>query len=139
MSKTTVWFVVAGLVYLVIGAALGLVMGIRPEWAIWASAHGHLMALGFIGFTVFGVAYHILPRFAGQPLHSESLGHLHLWLANLGVIGMAVGFPGYAGTLLGQQTPVLRTVFMIGAILQLVGMYLFVYNLLRTLLPTIRK
>ncbi|HEY5190380.1 MAG TPA: hypothetical protein VII77_00240, partial [Candidatus Deferrimicrobium sp.] len=36
---------------------------------------------GFVMMVIFGIAYHILPRFAGKPLHSEGWAAAHFWLA----------------------------------------------------------
>jgi cbb3-type cytochrome oxidase subunit 1 len=88
----------------------------------------HANLLGFVSMMIFGVAYHVIPRFTGRPLHRPAAAALHLWVANAGLAGMVSGFilriyrwqPGMA--LLGT-----------GAVLSAAGAALFIYNIWRTL------
>lgn len=129
MSKTTLGFILAGLVYLVVGVTLGILFLVLPDLRPLRTVHAHLNLVGFMTFFVFGVAYHILPRFRGRPLYSESLAWLQFWLANVGLLGLMVlmgigafgGFPGLVA---------LMAAF--GAVLA-VSIYLFIYNMGRTL------
>lgn len=129
MSRTTLGFIFASMLYLLAGVTLGVLFYIVPETRVLRTVHGHLNLVGFVMFLIFGVAYHILPRFRGRPLHSERLAWGQLWLANIGLVGMLV-----LTTLGGYQDleglAVLQAGF--GAILAL-SIYLFVYNLWRTL------
>ena len=77
---------------------------------------------------VFAVAYHVLPRFSGRPLYSERLADTHVFLANIGLIGLIIAWPlsRYYWT-----TP-LRVLFTVAALCYAAGAYLFVYNILRT-------
>ncbi len=129
MSKTTLGFIFTGITYLVIGVTLGILFFIIPETRVLSTVHAHLNLVGFVTFTIFGVAYHILPRFRGRPLYSEKLAWWQFWLANIGLVGMLVllGWGAYAsfdGLQIGQA--------IFGATLAL-SIYLFIYNMLRTL------
>lgn len=129
MSKTTLGFIFAGITYLVIGVTLGVLFFIIPETRGLSTVHAHLNLVGFVTFIIFGIAYHILPRFRGRPLYSEKLAWWQFWLANIGLVGLLV-FLGLGAYVSFDGLGVLQAVF--GATLAL-SIYLFVYNMLRTL------
>ena len=124
-------FIRAAVLWLGVGVLLGLAMALWPYHAlVYRPAHMHANLLGFVSMMIFGVGYHVLPRFTGQPLHRRGLAALHLWLANLGLGGLVGGWllrglPALAGGsawLLGA-----------GALLSAAGAFLFIYNIWRTL------
>jgi cbb3-type cytochrome oxidase subunit 1 len=121
-------FIRASLLWLGAGVLLGLWMALDARWLGLRAAHMHANLLGFVSMMIFGVAYHVIPRFTGHPLHSRRLPAVHLWVANLGLGGMVAGFVlrlwhGAPGTaLLGA-----------GALLSASGAFLFIFNLWRTL------
>ncbi len=129
MSKTTLGFIFSGIAYLVIGVTLGVLFFIIPETRVLSTVHAHLNLVGFVTFTIFGIAYHILPRFRGRPLYSEKLAWGQFWLANVGLVGLLV-FLGLGVYVSFDGLRALQAVF--GATLA-VSIYLFVYNMLRTL------
>jgi cbb3-type cytochrome oxidase subunit 1 len=93
MSFETIWFIRAALIYLGVGVILGLTMAIQPNWMLYIKpAHAHINLLGFMAMFVYGVAYHVLPRFRGKQLYSHKLARYHLILANVGLVGMAPAF-----------------------------------------------
>ena len=130
MSKTTMGFLFTGLFYLLIGVTLGVLFYIFPGTFYRLTAvHTHLNLVGFVMFAIFGIGYHILPRFRGNPLHSESMAWVQFWMSNIGLVGllvlMAIGaYGGFDGIRIGQA--------IFGAILA-VSIYLFVYNMFITL------
>ena len=92
MSKITVGFIKCAMIYFVLAVMLGLHMaGGGPQYP-YLQVHTHFNLLGWMSMFIFGVAYHILPRFSGQPLWSDKLAQYHLYLANIGLIGMALGW-----------------------------------------------
>jgi cbb3-type cytochrome oxidase subunit 1 len=122
-------FIRSSLIWFGTGVLLGLGMAWWPaQHLAYRPAHMHANLLGFVSMMIFGVAYHVIPRFAGSPLRSRTLARAHLWIANLGLAGMVGGWilrvwvrtPG---------TVLLRT----GAGLSAVGAFLFIYNIWRTL------
>ena len=129
MSKTTLGFIFAGLAYLVIGVTLGILFFIIPETRGLKLVHTHLNLVGFITFIIFGIAYHILPRFRGNPLHSEKLAWWQFWLANVGLVGLLVSL-GLGAYTSFDGLRIVQAVF--GATLAL-SIYLFVYNMLKTM------
>ena len=129
MSKTTLGFIFTGITYLVIGVTLGVLFFILPETRGLRSVHAHLNLVGFVTFIIFGIAYHILPRFRGKPLYSEKLAWWQFWLANIGLVGLLI-FLSLGAYVSFDGLRALQAVF--GATLAL-SVYFFVYNMLRTL------
>jgi heme/copper-type cytochrome/quinol oxidase subunit 1 len=85
----------AGLVWLVIGVAIGIGMAWWPaEHLAYRPAHAHANVFGFVSMFIFGLAYHVLPRFVGKPL-SEGQARWamrQLWIQNAGLILMVAGW-----------------------------------------------
>ncbi len=129
MSKTTLGFIFTGLAYLLIGVTLGVLFFILPETRVLRPVHTHLNLVGFVTFLVFGIAYHVLPRFRGRPLYSEKLAWGQFWLANIGLVGLLV-FLGLGAYVSFDGLRALQAIF--GATLAL-SVYLFAYNMFRTL------
>ncbi len=128
MDRITVTFIKASLLYLLAGSTLGAMVLFWPAaTGIYRSIHAHLNVFGWLTMMVFGVSYHILPRFSGRPLYSQVLARVHLWLSNIGLIGLIIfwALAGYGVSFMSGA----RAVF--GALLA-VSIYLFVYNMWRT-------
>src|SRR3972149_6813713 len=92
MSSITVWFIRLAIIYFVLAIILGLHMSVAGPVYPWMPIHTHFNLLGWISMMIYGVAYHILPRFRGKQLFSDKLAFWQLWLANIGVVGMALGW-----------------------------------------------
>lgn len=121
-------FIRASLVWFSVGIVLGLGMAWWPaEHLVYQPAHAHAHLLGFVSMMIFGVAYHVIPRFAGSSLTSRRLAVAHLWLANLGLGGMVGGWilRGW----LGRGT----TLLAVGGALTAAGAFCFIYNIWTTL------
>lgn len=130
MSETTKNFIRASMIYLLLGSTLGVSFLVRPELTgIFRTVHVHLNLIGWVSMMIFGVGYHILPRFSGKPLYSEILASLHFWLINIGLIGMSLFIPlAYL-----QRASLFSFLIILSGVLELVAMYLFVYNLWQTM------
>jgi cbb3-type cytochrome oxidase subunit 1 len=128
MESFTTAFLRASLLWMVTGVSLGVAMAMHPAWAIYRTAHLHILLLGFVTMMISGVAYHVFPRFSATPLYSPRLARIHLVLANVGVGAMATGFvwrlhnPAPGGICLG-----------LGATASASGAYLLAWNLWKTL------
>jgi len=131
MSPTTIRFLKVGMAYFILGALLGTLLALpvtrdllyKSTGAQWRLAHTHLNLAGFVIMIIFGIAYHILPRFAGKQLHSESWAAAHFWIAALATAGMVIGFIVPAAALL----------LWIGSVAQFTGIVLGVVNLWLTI------
>jgi hypothetical protein len=124
-------FIRSSLVWLGVGVLLGLSMAWWPaDHLVYRPAHAHANLLGFVSMMIFGVAYHVIPRFAGAPLRSRPMAAVHVWLANLGLAGLVGGWiarvwVGALGT----------TLLHVGAGLSALGAFLFIFNIWSTLGP----
>lgn len=121
-------FLKASLSWLALGVSLGVAMAAHPLWTVYRLVHVHMLLLGFVTMMIYGVAYHVVPRFAGFPLHSRRAAVWHWWISNAGLALMATGFAirvhdASAGT----------TVLATGGALSALGAYIFVYLAWRTI------
>jgi len=131
MDKYAKAFVKASLVYLGIGAITGLITVVHPDTRfILTRVHTHLNLLGFVAMMVYGVGYHILPRFMGRPVYSHRLGNTQVWLANITLIGLSISWMLEAS--LGGVWHSLAILFGIG---QAVSIFLFIINLWMSMKP----
>jgi len=135
MSRTTIAFLIASLVYFAITALLGLLMAAHfsPLTARMAMTHVHFGLLGFFGMMVYGVGYHILPRFRGRPLRSERLAWVQFWLASISLLGLGALFP--FAVYRNPEWNLLKMLFVVFAAGQAISIFMFVHNMLFTLLP----
>lgn len=92
MSSVTVWFIRCAIIYFLVSIIMGLHMAVAGPVYPYMPIHVHFNLLGWMCMMIYGVGYHILPRFSGRPLWSERLSYLQLWLANIGLVGMAAGW-----------------------------------------------
>lgn len=121
-------FIRASLAWFGAGVLMGLGMAVRPSLIVIRPAHVHANLLGFVSMMIFGVAYHVIPRFTGAPLHSRTLALAHVWIANAGLALLVAGWivRGFGS---GLGTPLIH----IGAATSAASAALFIYNLWRTL------
>ena len=125
------WFVKAflksSLAWLGLGVTLGVAMAVHPAWAVYRTAHMHMNLLGFVTMMIFGVAYHVIPRFTGNALYSKRLAGLQWWGANIGLAmfaaGLAVRVHLAGGAILTAA----------GGVLAALSAYAFIYNIWRTI------
>jgi cbb3-type cytochrome oxidase subunit 1 len=93
MDKYAKAFVKASLIYLGIGTILGVFILFWPDLRFTVTrVHVHILLLGFMGMMIYGVGYHILPRFMGRPIYSHRLGNIQAWLANITLIGLSLSW-----------------------------------------------
>lgn len=122
-------FIRSSLIWLGVAGVLGLSMALWPgDHLVYRPAHAHAALVGFVSMMIFGVAYHVMPRFAGVPLKSRRMAALHLRIHNLGLGLMVTGWllrPTWfrPGSLSVQ----------IGGAVTAVGLAMFIYNLWKTL------
>ena len=120
-------FIKASVVWLALGILVGLAMAVHPTWTAYRAAHVHMMVVGFVTMMIFGVAYHVLPRFTGNPLHSRRAAGAHFWIANAGLALMVAGF-----ALRANASPLATALLGTGGSLAGAGAYIFAYLVWRT-------
>ena len=121
-------FVKASVAWLAAGVTLGVAMAVHPAWTIYRPAHAHLNLLGFVTMMICGVAYHVVPRFSGHPLHSRRLAAWHWWAANAGLLLMVAAF------LVRPHVPAAALPLLVaGGTLSALGAYAFAYGIWRTI------
>ncbi|HBQ21019.1 MAG TPA: hypothetical protein DD708_03680 [Deltaproteobacteria bacterium] len=132
MSPYSRLFVISSLLYLLVGALMGTVMASFPTWkTIIHFPHAHTMAIGWISMMIFGLAYHVIPRFASSPLVPDHYQRLHLWLANIGMMGM-ITVPLLQNIFYDSSLP-WNLLFFVFGLLQFLGILIFVKNMLLAL------
>ncbi len=127
MSSITVWFIRCAMIYFLLAILLGIMMTMTGPMYPWMPIHTHFNLLGWMSMMIFGVGYHILPRFSGKPLWSEKLATAQLWIANIGLIGMALGW------IVRSSETGSTTLLTLFAIVEAVSIVFFVLNMLLTI------
>jgi cytochrome c oxidase cbb3-type subunit 1 len=125
MSGITVWFIRCAMVYFLLAILLGIHMSLAGPQYPYMQIHAHFNLLGWMSMMVYGVGYHILPRFSGRPLWSERLSVWHLWLSNIGLVGMTAGW----AVRVPLGTP---AVLFASSVVEAVSVAFFVVNMLKT-------
>lgn len=121
-------FLKIAVVYLAIGAGLGLYMGITVQFTL-APVHAHLLLLGWASMALAGIVYHLYPAAA-----TTRLARIHFWLHNLALPVFMVGL----GMLLSGRQAAMPIV-AVGATTVLVGLILFASNVLLNVRPGIQR
>jgi cytochrome c oxidase cbb3-type subunit 1 len=135
MDKYAKAFVKASLIYLGIGVLMGIEMLIWPDVRFaQARVHVHLLLLGFMAMMIYGVGYHILPRFMGRPVYSHRLGNLQVWIANITLIGLSISW-----ILEASRGGIWHTLAILFGIGQAVAIFLFIINLWKSMIPVPQK
>ena len=119
----------------------------------WTIAHVHVGALGWNGFLTFGVLYWLIPKMWNTTLYSKKLAGTHFWIGTIGIVLYVIPmyWAGFTQSMMwksfteeGQlKFQFLETVThiipmywarSIGGTLYLIGVFVMVYNLRKTIL-----
>ncbi|MCL5024280.1 MAG: cbb3-type cytochrome c oxidase subunit I [Nitrospirae bacterium] len=123
-------FIGMSIIYLFIASLFGVAMLASPPMVSLKFVHSHLNLLGWVSMMIYGVGYHILPRFTGKPLKSPKLGEIQFWLANIGLIGMLFF---YVLESTNPETGVYKTLTVVFGLVEALSVFLFFYNMLATI------
>jgi cbb3-type cytochrome oxidase subunit 1 len=130
VDKFVKGFIVMSVVYLGISAVLGIIMLGNQNMLAMKFVHSHLNMLGWVSMMIFGVGYHILPRFMGRPVYSNRIVGVQFYLANISLMAMLVFY-----TLNVYSTnDAFRVITIASGAVQALSIFLFFYNMLMTLL-----
>ncbi len=117
----------------------------------WTIAHVHVGALGWNGFLTFGILYWIIPKIFNTPLYSTKLASTHFWIGTIGIVLYAIPmyWAGFTQAMMWKQFTedgTLKFQFLetvthiiplyvarsVGGLLYLVGVFIMVYNIVKT-------
>lgn len=123
MSFPVRGFLRTAVVWLALGLLMGIAMGVEPRWLpLLRAAHLHALLAGFVTFMIFGVGYHVFPRFSGRPVPWRRGPSVHLFLANGGVLGIVCGL-----LLRGAAPQWAQVVVGLGGASMLAGALIFIH------------
>jgi len=128
-------FIIMSIIYLGISSLVGIAMLDSEKAMALKFVHSHLNMLGWVSMMIYGVGYHILPKFMGRQMYSKKLGEIQFWIANVGLVAMLVFYT------LNVYSPsdALVTATVLAGVLEMVSISLFFYNMLKTLLPPVEQ
>lgn len=135
MDRFVKGFIVMSIVYLGVSTVLGIVMLAQQDMVALKFVHSHLNMLGWVSMMIYGVGYHILPRFMGRPLYSNKIGEAQFYLGNLSLVTMLLF---YTLNVYMPNGAFQAITFLAGA-LQALTIFLFFYNMLMTLLANVEQ
>jgi cbb3-type cytochrome oxidase subunit 1 len=135
MDKFVKGFIVMSVIYLGISAIMGIAMLANQNVMGLKFVHSHLNMLGWVSMMIYGVGYHILPRFMGRALYSNKIGLVQFYLANISLVAMLVFYA------LNVYAPsdLYRTITVVSGAVQAFTIFLFLYNMLMTLLTKVEQ
>ena len=135
MDKFVKGFIIMSIAYLGAAAILGILMLWNQNVMGLKFVHSHLNMLGWVSMMIYGVGYHILPRFMGRALYSARIGEAQFVLGNVSLVAMLVFY-----TLnVYDPSTAYRALTVASAAVQAVSVFLFFYNMLMTLLTTVEQ
>ena len=131
MDRYVIFFIRTSLVSFLVGSALGLGMASDPSYgSYFLSAHVHLNLLGFMPMMIYGVGYHVLPRFSGMTILSRGLMVTHYYLGTATLAAMALCRIGIETT---PCTGPLRAGLIPSGAGHVASILLFAYNIFRSI------
>ena len=137
MDKYPRMFIISSVIYLLIGTVMGVMMASHALDPQFRFVHIHLNLFGFMAMMVFGVAYHILPRFMGKTIKHPILIPIHFYFATIGLIGMLIAF--LAGGYTEADATIAEKLFEMSAGFSTLAVFLFAINIIPVLMLTRRK
>src|SRR3989338_5512845 len=131
-DKMAIRFTAISIVYLVIGCPLGIFFLLRPDYIPYLMpVHVHINLIGFITIMIFGVSYHMFPRFVAKPLYSVWMGKIQFWLVYIGLLGLVLSWWFFETGSSARQLGLI-----IFAIIEAIAVVLYIYNCWKTLSRT---
>ncbi len=129
MDKYAKAFVKSSLIYLGVGVVTGLLILTHPDLRYMLTrVHTHINLLGFMAMMIYGVGYHILPRFMGRPVYSHRLGTIQVWLANISLTGLSLFW--VLESVLGE---IGQTLAILSGLAHGISIFIFIFNLWRSM------
>ena len=120
MKRFDVLYITLGALYLLTGMIMGVVMGMRHDFAL-APVHAHFNLVGFVANTVFGLTHRAWPK-----LRDSAVATAQFWIF---VLGTPIYLTGLAMAVLHDQTMLVA----VGSIIVIVGALLWFVMIWRNL------
>ena len=128
-------FIIMSIVYLGVAALVVIAMLGSEKAMALKFVHSHLNMLGWVSMMIYGVGYHILPKFMGRQMYSKKIGEAQFWMANIGLIVMLVFYTMNVY----NPSQAFVAVTVLAGVLELVSIFLFFYNMLKTMMPPVQQ
>ena len=119
MRGVAFWFFGLAVLCALIGMGWGIQMSVSQNHDL-SPAHAHLNLIGWVGFAIAGIYYHLVPQAA-----EHWLARVHFGVAALGLVLIV---PGIVQAL--QHTG--ETLAKAGSVLTLLGMLVFAVGVVRS-------
>ena len=156
-SSPLIKFMVLGSTFYMFSTLEGPIQAIKSVNALahftdWIVGHVHDGVLGWVGFMIMAAMFHMAPRLFKREIYSKSLMNTQFWIQTLGVVlyftsmwiaGITQGMMWRAHDEFGNlaysfidTVTVLHpyyTIRAIGGLLYLTGMFMFAYNIFKTM------
>lgn len=99
MSPLSIRCIKSAFLYLACGLGLGVTFALdRAVGALLRPMHAEFNLWGWATLLIYGMAYHMLPRFSGRALRWPRLADAQSWLA---IAGVAIAALGWAALVMG--------------------------------------
>ncbi len=123
MNSLSIRCLKAAFVCLALGVGLGVLFAFdRARGTILRPLHAELNLWGWVTLLIYGMAYHMLPRFAGRPLSAPQVASRQAWIAIGGVFLVSLGWMARY-----YHVPWAQGVMVLGGIFQLTAALLWVW------------
>lgn len=135
-DRWATFFTQASVIYYVLGCTMGGYMAHDPAKWGYLKAHFHINLLGWVTMMIYGVAYHLFPRFSGSAVRYKNLVKYSFFVANAGLIIMSAALIYRAAT--GSDV---STIYFIitAAIIESIAALMFVYNIMPCIKSSLNK
>lgn len=131
MSTLSLRLIKAAFVYLAAGIVLGTAFTVdRVLGASLRPLHAELNLWGWVTLLIYGMGYHMLPRFTGRRLHSERLAAAQSIMA---IAGVGLASTGWVAQVANQ--PIAQLFLVSGGALELGAALAFALLIARLLRP----
>ena len=129
-------FIIAGIIYMIIGVLLGGFMSggslaeyIETDEGHWVEViHIFIDNIGFLSFIIMGLVYFVVPQISKKEIYSKKIARHSLILVNVGLITVLFSLLING---LGYTIPSL--IILIGGVILTIGFLAFGYNVLKSL------
>lgn len=151
-QNLTAKFLIMGSLMYLVGCFQGSTEALRSiqqptHFTDFVISHSHLTVFGTFVVWAIGGTVHVIPKLAGRPIWSFTLGNWSFWLITVGIsvmgldltlAGLQQGYMLMAGVEWLDSLVSIRPYWLVRTLAGIsmdIGMTLLVYNLMRTLVP----